>query len=91
MAHTDPKELLRRVDRAREMVQIGGYYRHAHDGSLYRVRDVVLREEDLTPSVDYRSVNGPPITWNRKLHVFVERFYRVEFSGPPPPAEDPSD
>lgn len=79
MAHSDPKELLQKLDRAREMVQVGGLYRHRDGGSLYRVNSIEIREEDLLPSVHYQAVEGAPIQWNRKLTVFLERFHRVDF------------
>lgn len=83
MAHTDSKELLQKLNLAREMVQVGGLYRHRVSGALYRVANVVLREEDLAVAVDYQAVDGPPIPWNRKVDVFLLRFHRVEFSVPP--------
>lgn len=84
MARSDPKDLMRKLDRAREMVQVGGFYRHRTNGTLYKVDAIELREEDLTPSVQYHAVDEPDIPWNRKVQVFVERFYRVELSLPPP-------
>lgn len=82
MSRTDPKELFAKLARAHELVQVGGYYRH-RNGTLYWVRDITLREEDVEPAVIYQEVNGPPIPWDRKVSVFIERFHRVEL--PPPP------
>ncbi len=83
MARSDPKDLVKKLDRAREMVQVGGFYRHHTNGSLYKVDAIALREEDLSPSVQYHAVEEPDISWNRKVAVFVDRFYRVELSLPP--------
>lgn len=83
MPHGNPDELLYKLGRARELVQIGGQYRHRNGGLLYRVEAIVLREEDLAPAVIYRAVGGPALSWDRKLDVFLERFHRVEF--PPLP------
>lgn len=82
--HSDPKELLQTLDRAREMVTVGANYRHRNGGLLYRVQLLVLREEDLEPSVIYSAVDGAPIPWDRKLSVFLERFYRVDIPASPP-------
>lgn len=82
MSRTDPKELLAKLAKARELVQVNGYYRHLN-GTLYWVKDITLREEDLEPAVTYEEVDGPPVPWNRKVAVFIERFHRVEL--PPPP------
>ena len=83
MARSDPKDLIQKLDRAREMVQVGGFYRHSTNGILYQVDGLELREEDLSPSVKYHAVEEPEIPWNRKVTVFVDRFYRVELSLPP--------
>jgi len=77
--HDDTKGLLQKLDRAREMVTVGRLYRHKNGGPLYRVHLVVLREEDLEPSVIYSAVDGAAIPWDRKVSVFLERFYGVEF------------
>lgn len=87
MAHADPKELLQRLVLARETVQIHGLYRHRNGGLLYRVEDIVLREEDLIPAVIYQAVDGPPIPWDRKITVFLERFHRVDFPAPAAPVQ----
>jgi len=84
----DPKDFAQKLARAREMVQINGHYRHRQSGGLYKVTNIVMREEDTTPAVIYESVDGAPIPWDRKLPIFLEKFYRVEFSVPPPEAKD---
>jgi hypothetical protein len=82
--HADPKELLEKLVLAREMVQVGGSYRHRITGALYRVHLIVMRGEKLEPAVVYSAVDGPAIPWDRKLTVFLERFHLVEFSALPP-------
>lgn len=77
MAHADSKELVKRLERAAELVQVGVTYRH-RTGTLYRVDGIVMREADLSVAVVYRAVMGPPIPWERPLDQFVDRFHRVD-------------
>lgn len=82
----DPSELVLKLQRARETVQVGAHYQH-RQGAIYRVTDIVLREEDTEPAVIYQAVAGAPIPWDRKLSVFLERFSRVDL---PPPSQSAS-
>lgn len=82
MANADQKELLKRLDRAAELVQVGSNYRH-RDGNLYRVEAIVIREADLTLAVIYRGLVEPAVPWDRPLEQFLERFHRVDLSVPP--------
>lgn len=82
MAHTDTKELQKRLDRAAELVQVGSNYRH-RNGNLYRVEGIVLREADLSIAVVYRGVVDSAIPWERSLEQFLDRFHRVDISVAP--------
>jgi hypothetical protein len=79
MAHLPQAELVRRLDEARQQVQIGGRYRHYSDDKLeYVVVDVALIEGDDTAGVVYRTVYGQPVTWVRPLASWLET---VEVAG----------
>lgn len=81
MNHTDSKELLKRLDRAAELVQVGSNYRH-RNGNLYRVEAIVMREADLSIAVIYRGLVEPAVPWERAIEQFLERFHRVDMSAP---------
>lgn len=78
MALSNSKAILQKLERAREMVPAGAYYRHRVKGTIYQVECVTIREEDLEPSVVYTAIDGPPIPWDRRLSVFLDRFQRIE-------------
>ena len=69
MAHTEREVLLKKLDEAKNQVEVGAKYQHTKSGGEYVVIDLVIREDNEEIRVIYRELShGPPITWDRSFN-----------------------
>ena len=78
MSHLSPDELKVKVEKAKELVKVGGKYRH-YKGGEYEVVDIVLHSETLEEMVLCRPLyeTGANL-WVRPLNLFISE---VEVEG----------
>lgn len=66
MAHTSVEDLLKKIEQAKEKVEVGGNYHHWRNKEVvYTVVAVGLTEWDEQPVVVYQSPEG--VVWVRRL------------------------
>lgn len=71
--------LMLELDKAKEKVPIGSIWRHIKTENLYTVKDIVVRENDLTVSVSYQKLMiGSQVHWIRPVDEFLDgRFVKL--------------
>ncbi|NTV31319.1 DUF1653 domain-containing protein [candidate division WWE3 bacterium] len=68
MAHTSREELLKKLEHAKSMVEIGAEYQHVKSGGRYVVTDIVIREDNEEIRVIYQELeHTPTISWDRSF------------------------
>lgn len=75
----DLEFLMLELDKAKEKVPIGSIWRHLRTENLYTVKDIVVRENDLTVCVSYQNLMiGSQVHWIRPLDEFLDgRFVKL--------------
>lgn len=71
--------LMLELDKAKEKVPIGSIWRHIKTENLYTVKDIVVRENDLTVCVSYQKLMiGSQVHWIRSVDEFLDgRFVKL--------------
>ena len=71
--------LMLELDKAKETVPIGSIWRHLKTETLYTIKDLVVRENDLTVCVSYQKLMiGSQVHWIRPLDEFLDgRFVKL--------------
>lgn len=64
-------ELQRRLDTAKQQVEIGKLYKH-YRGGLYKVIGVAIEEKDNSIAVIYQAQYGNNLTFIRELGIWLE-------------------
>jgi hypothetical protein len=92
MAHTDPTQLLEKLNPEQYNIEIGAkYYHYKNPQTHYQILNIALSEWDEEPVVVYQSI-ADSIIWVRKINgengwntpvqldsgSFVHRFEKVE-------------
>jgi len=73
------KDLLKQLQDAKAVVEIGATYRHYKSADMtYVVKDIVFQEADMQPCVIYQAQYGLGLTFLRPVSVWLEF---VEFEG----------
>lgn len=68
MSHNTYEELAAILSKARQLVKVGGAYRHyMSDTKLYTVIAVALQEESEAPCVVYQTSHTSGLIWVRNL------------------------
>lgn len=72
-------KLMLEIDEAKEKVPIGSIWRHLKTETLYTIKDLVVRETDLTVCVSYQKLMiGSQVHWIRPLDEFLDgRFVKL--------------
>lgn len=72
-------KLMLEIDEAKEKVPIGSIWRHLKTETLYTVKDIVVRENDLALCVSYQKLMiGSQVHWIRPLGEFLDgRFVKL--------------
>lgn len=72
-------KLMLEIDEAKEKVPIGSIWRHLKTETLYTIKDLVVRENDLTVCVSYQKLMiGSQVHWIRPLDEFLDgRFVKL--------------
>ena len=67
------------IDEAKEKVPIGSIWKHLKTETLYTIKDLVVRENDLTVCVSYQKLMiGSQVHWIRPLDEFLDgRFVKL--------------
>lgn len=74
MAHKTQNEILKGIDKARKLIEVGGLYAHyKHPDQFYVIESVGCVEETEEPCVCYRALYGKGILWIRTLKNFLEK------------------
>jgi hypothetical protein len=71
MGHISELELLKRLAKANQQVEIGVRYRHSKTGAIVTVLDIALLEASEQPAVIYRHEEGAKLVWVRAVDVFI--------------------
>lgn len=71
--------LMLEIDKAKDKVPIGSIWRHLKTETLYMIKDLVVRESDLTICVSYQKLMiGSQVHWIRPLDEFLDgRFVKL--------------
>lgn len=71
--------LMLEIDEAKEKVPIGSIWKHLKTETLYTIKDLVVRESDLTLCVSYQKLMiGSQVHWLRPLDEFLDgRFVKL--------------
>lgn len=71
--------LMLEIDEAKEKVPIGSIWRHLKTETLYTIKDLVVKESDLTVCVSYQKLMiGSQVHWIRPLDEFLDgRFVKL--------------
>jgi hypothetical protein len=73
------EDLLKQLQDAKEVIEIGATYRHYKSPDMtYVVKDIVIQEADNQPCVIYQAQYGLGLTFARPVSVWLEM---VEFGG----------
>ena len=68
------KELLQRLNEAKQQVSVGSLYQHYKSPDMiYRVLDIVIHEADDMPCVIYQAQYGEGITFSRPVTSWIEK------------------
>lgn len=72
-------KLMLEIDEAKEKVPIGSIWRHLKTDTLYTIKDLVVRENDLKICVSYQKLMiGSQVHWIRPLDEFMDgRFVKL--------------
>ena len=72
-------KLMLEIDEAKEKVPIGSIWRHLKTDTLYTIKDLVVRENDLKICVSYQKLMiGSQVHWIRPLDAFLDgRFVKL--------------
>lgn len=71
---TSQKILFNKVNKVREIIDVGGLYHHYKDSEkLYVVETVGLMENNEDECVVYRALYGNGLVWVRTLEDFVSK------------------
>lgn len=72
-------KLMLEIDEAKEKVPIGSIWRHLKTDTLYTIKDLVVRENDLKICVSYQKLMiGSQVHWIRPLDEFLDgRFVKL--------------
>lgn len=72
-------KLMLEIEEAKEKVPIGSIWRHLKTETLYTIKDLVVRENDLTVCVSYQKLMiGSQVHWIRPLSEFLDgRFVKL--------------
>lgn len=75
----DLDKLMLEINEAKEKVPIGSIWRHLKTETLYTIKDLVVRENDLTVCVSYQKLMiGSQVHWIRPLDEFLDgRFVKL--------------
>lgn len=75
----DLDKLMLEINEAKEKVPIGSIWRHLKTETLYTIKDLVVRENDLTVCVSYQKLMiGSRVHWIRPLDEFLDgRFVKL--------------
>lgn len=74
MDHLTQDEILKRVNKARKLVEVGGLYAHyKHPDQYYVIESVGCLEETEELCVCYRALYGKGILWVRTLEKFMKK------------------
>ena len=75
----DLDKLMLEINEAKEKVPIGSIWRHLKTETLYTIKDLVVRESDLTICVSYQKLMlGSQVHWIRPLDEFLDgRFVKL--------------
>lgn len=73
------EQLLRQLEDAKAVVEVGATYRHYKSAEMtYVVKDIVFQEADMQPCVIYQAQYGLGLAFSRPVSVWLEV---VEFEG----------
>lgn len=68
----DLDKLMLEINEAKEKVPIGSIWRHLKTETLYTIKDLVVRETDLTVCVSYQKLMiGSQVHWIRPVDEFL--------------------
>lgn len=72
-------KLMLEIEEAKEKVPIGSIWRHLKTETLYTIKDLVVRENDLTVCVSYQKLMiGSQVHWIRPVDEFLDgRFVKL--------------
>lgn len=72
-------KLMLEIDEAKEQVPIGSIWEHLKTETLYTIKDLVVRENDLKICVSYQKLMiGSQVHWIRPLEEFLDgRFVKL--------------
>lgn len=75
----DLDKLMLEINEAKETVPIGSIWRHLKTETLYTIKDLVVRENDLTVCVSYQKLMiGSQVHWIRPVDEFLDgRFVKL--------------
>lgn len=75
----DLDKLMLEINEAKEKVPIGSIWRHLKTETLYTIKDLVVRENDLTVCVSYQKLMiGSQVHWIRPVDEFLDgRFVKL--------------
>lgn len=75
----DLDKLMLEINEAKEKVPIGSIWRRLKTETLYTIKDLVVRENDLTVCVSYQKLMiGSQVHWIRPLDEFLDgRFVKL--------------
>lgn len=69
-------KLMLEIDEAKEQVPIGSIWKHLKTETLYTIKDLVVRENDLTVCVSYQKLMiGSQVHWIRPLDEFLDGLF----------------
>jgi hypothetical protein len=71
MSHITESELLQRIDKANQQIEIGARYSHSKTGAIVTVLDIALLEDSEQSAVIYRHEEGAKLVWVRAVDVFM--------------------
>lgn len=72
-------KLMLEIDEAKEQVPIGSIWKHLKTETLYTIKDLVVRENDLKICVSYQKLMiGSQVHWIQPLEEFLDgRFVKL--------------
>ncbi len=72
--HLIQDELSELLNRAKQQVEVGGFYTHYKSKDMvYKVKDVVIQESDNRPCVIYQAQYGNKLTFSRPLDAWLQK------------------
>lgn len=73
MGKVTEEELILELDKAKELVEVGGYYLHYRKGDRYLVTDIVINEADGEAMIVYEAQYGERLHFARRLSSWIEK------------------